>query len=120
MLLVAGALVAVSCGGGGGGGPARADIDNEAPYGPGVEIGESYDYVLYVHCGVRWARIDGVWWETTPLDDGNANPPDGWGNPHDKGELTVVDDSTAEYAGGPDVTVRFERTNVTEVPFVCE
>lgn len=32
---------------------AREDIDNLPPYGPGVAIGETYDYVINVHCGVR-------------------------------------------------------------------
>lgn len=101
-------------------GPAQADIDNEPPYGPGVEVGESYDYVLYTHCGIEWARIDGVWWRTGPLDDGNANPPSGWGNPYDAGELLVVDGTTAVYSGGPDVEVEFERTDIVEVPFTCD
>lgn len=100
-------------------GPAQADIDNEPPYGPGAEVGESYDYVLYTHCGIEWARIDGVWWRTPPVDDGNANPPSGWGNPYDAGELLVVDDTTAVYSGGPDVEVEFERTDLSEVPFAC-
>lgn len=101
-------------------GPAQADIDNEPPYGPGAEVGESYDYVLYTHCGIEWARIDDVWWRTTPLDDGNANPPSGWGNPYDAGELLVVDDTAAVYSGGPNVEVEFERTDLSEVPFACE
>ncbi len=100
-------------------GPNQDDIENP-PYGVGVEVGETYDYVLYVHCGVRWARIDGTWWEAAPLDDGNSNPPDGWGNPYDAGSLTVVDETTAEYTGGPDVTVRFVRTDATQPPFVCD
>jgi hypothetical protein len=101
-------------------GPAQADLDNEAPYGPGVVVGETYDYVLYTHCGVQWARVDGVWWESELLDDGNANPPEDWGNPYDKGQLTVIDGTTAEYTGGPGATVRFERTGATEPPFACE
>lgn len=101
-------------------GPADEDVADERPYGPGAEVGETYEYVLYVHCGVRWARLDGVWWETKPLDDDSANPPDGWGNPYDAGTMTLVDDHTAEYAGGPGTTVRFERTELSEVPFECE
>jgi hypothetical protein len=100
-------------------GPARADIDNEPPYGPGVQVGESYDYVLSTHCGVEWARIDGVWWRTTPRNDGSANPPSGWGNPYDAGRLQIVDGFTAVYAGGPDVDVEFERTDAVEAPFTC-
>ncbi len=99
--------------------PAQEDILDEPPYGAGVVVGETYDYVMYVHCGVRWTRIDGVWWKTAPLGDG-VNPPDGWGNPYDAGTLTVIDETTAEYTGGPDVTVRFKRTDATEPPFMCD
>lgn len=120
--LVVLAFVVAACSGGSDvvDGPAHEDIDNEPPYGAGVVVGKTYDYVMYVHCGVRWMRIDGVWWETAPLDDGNANPPEGWGNPFDAGTLTVIDETTAEYTGGPDVTVRFERSDVTQAPFACE
>lgn len=111
-------------GSGGGGdvvdGPAQADIDDEPPYGVGIEVGETYDYTLYTHCGIEWTRIDGVWWQTpTPLSDGNANPPSGWANPYDKGQMDIVDDSTAIYRGGPG-EVEFERTDVTDAPFVCD
>lgn len=41
------------------GGPTGAELD-EAPYGPGAEVDRTYDYDLYVHCGVEWARIDGA------------------------------------------------------------
>ena len=97
-------------------GPAAEAVADETPYGAGAEIGATYDYVLYVHCGVQWARIDGVWWETQPLDDGNRNPPDGWGNPYDAGTLVLLDENTAEYTGGPGITVRFERTEFVQSP----
>lgn len=100
-------------------GPAAEAVADEAPYGTGAEIGTTYDYVLYVHCGVEWARIDGTWWQTEPLNDGNANPPPGWGNPYDEGELTLTNETTAEYSG-PDGKVEFTRTDQTEPPFSCE
>lgn len=100
-------------------GPAAEDVADEAPYGAGAEIGRTYDYVLLAHCGVHWARIDGVWWETQLLDDGNANPPDGWGNPWDAGTLVMLDENIAEYIGGPGITVTFERTEFVQPPFVC-
>lgn len=115
-------ITAVGCGDDGGVvvGPAQADIDDEAPYGPGIAVGENYEYVLYTHCGIKWARIDGAWWRTTPLDDGNANPPPGWGNPYDAGLLRISDDTTAKYEGGPGTTVEFVRTESVEAPFTCE
>lgn len=101
-------------------GPPPADTANEPPYGPGAVVNEVYEYVLYTHCGIEWARIDGVWWQTDLIDDGNRNPPDGWGNPHDAGELVIIDRDTAEYRGGPGTTVRFTRTEARDAPFACE
>ena len=40
------------------------------------------------------------------------------GNPYDKGEMEIVDRSTAIYRGGPR-DVEFERTDEVEVPFAC-
>ncbi len=101
-------------------GPAQAAIDDEPPYGMGAEVDETYEYTLYTHCGIEWTRIDGVWWRATmPLSDGNANPPPGWGNPYDKGEMEIADRSTSIYRGGPE-DVEFERTEEVEAPFACE
>jgi hypothetical protein len=58
--------------------PPPIELDGDPPYGPGIERGESYDYVLYTHCGIEWAPIDGVWWRIDPLGVANASPPDGW------------------------------------------
>ncbi len=100
-------------------GPSQAAIDDEPPYGVGARVGETYEYTLYTHCGIEWTRIDGVWWRaSTPLSDGNANPPSGWGNPYDEGEMEIVDESTATFQGGP-TDVEFERTDKVDAPFTC-
>jgi hypothetical protein len=72
----------------------------------------------HVHCGVEWARLDGACWRTTPLDDGNRNPPVGWGNPYDAGEMTMIDEGRAEYAG-PDGATPFARTESVDGPLPC-
>lgn len=92
----------------------------EPPYGPGVEPGETYDYVLYTQCGVEWAPVDGVWWQTDPLGVAIGSPPDGWGNPLDAGTLAVADDDTATYTSDMGIDVEFRRTDITEAPFTCE
>ena len=38
-------------------GRAQEDIDNEPPYGAGVVVGETYDYVMYVHCDADAVRV---------------------------------------------------------------
>jgi hypothetical protein len=115
VLVLAGAMALVACGDD----EIAADTGSEPPNGPGVDVGQSYDYALYTHCGIEWARIDGVWWRTEPLDDGNGNPPRGWGNPYDSGQLHIVDETTAIYSGGPDGNITFERTDLAEAPFFC-
>ncbi len=88
---------------------AREEIDNLPPYGPGVAIRETYDYVINVHCGVRWARIDGVWWESEGVE---GRPPASGSVNWDAGDLTV-DETGAEYMGS-DFTVQFVRTDAVE------
>jgi len=68
------------------------------------------------HRAAQWARIDGDWWETEPLNDGNANPPAGWGNPFDDGSLTIVDVDTAAYRSSSDEEVTFVRTDADGPP----
>lgn len=99
--------------------PREGSAHDEPPYGPGVQVGETYDYQLYTHCGVEWGRVDGVWWRTQPLGIGTAAPPPGWGDPYDAGQLRLVDGATAVYSGGPGVDIEFERTDLTEAPSLC-
>jgi len=96
--------------------PAR----DQTPYEKGAVVGNPYDYVLYTHCGIEWTRIDGVWWQTAPLNDGNGNPPKGWGNPSDRGVVTLVDERTATYRGANGTTIEFTRTQRVEAPYACD
>src|SRR5215207_7211510 len=52
----------------GSGSPARApDADRmQPPYGPGLEVGRTYDYVLLTHCGIIQTQIDGTMWLADP------------------------------------------------------
>ena len=116
VLLAALALAFSACSDGSEGRASEDIATLELPYGPGVEVGETYDYVLFVHCGVRWARLDGVWWKTDLFADSDKNPPDGWGNPYDEGTMTILDERTADYVGGAEMTVRFQRTDLVDAP----
>lgn len=88
---------------------------DEAPYERGVQVGEEYDYALTTHCGIEWARVDGSWWRTEPLNDGNANPPIGWENPVERGTLSIESVDTARFTGGPDGAIEFSRTDKTQI-----
>lgn len=48
-------------------------------------------FTVYTHCGVESARIDGRWWHAAPplYNKSRISPPAGWGDPLQKGTLTV-------------------------------
>lgn len=97
-------------------GPSAAELARP-PYGGGAEVGRDYGYVLYVHCGVRWARLDGVLWESGAHERSDG-PPEGWGNPYHAGTIRLTDDDHAVFQGDPG-QVRFERTGLTRPPTPC-
>ncbi|MFZ2228055.1 MAG: hypothetical protein WA090_01345 [Candidatus Nanopelagicaceae bacterium] len=49
---------------------------------------------LYTHCGIRDLRAYGRYFKHVggSLSDGSGNPPDGWGNPYQRGTLSVSGD----------------------------
>lgn len=67
------------------------------PTGPGMEIGREYPYELYTHCGIEFARLDGRVFRTDPIDDGSHNPPRDWGNPMQRGVITLTGADTAVF-----------------------
>ncbi|MDQ0028774.1 hypothetical protein [Arthrobacter bambusae] len=76
--------------------------------------------MLYTHCGIEELRVDDTFFiAETPLNDGQGNPPPGWGNPYQAGTVTVSgplavfrDDS------GHVVTFR-ARPGATGLPKIC-
>jgi hypothetical protein len=81
-----------------------------------IERGRPYQ--LYTHCGIEWARIGGTFWRTTPMSDGNGNPPTGWGNPFQAGTLSFRNRTTARFSS-PAGSVLFKRTNSKRPPIIC-
>jgi hypothetical protein len=47
-------------------------------------------FSLYTHCGIDELSFEGKFYERRGglLDDGNGNPPTGWGNPYQAGWLS--------------------------------
>jgi hypothetical protein len=85
----------------------------------GTAPGRSSRYLLYTHCGIEWASIDGVYWHADqPRSNGNGNPPRGWGDPFQVGTLRVSDHATAEFVSAAG-SVTFRRTDRTELPVLC-
>jgi hypothetical protein len=86
------------------------------PYTKGVEVGKRYKYQLDTHCGIRWAMIDGRYWETQTWDDGQSNPPPGWGNPWESGSLVVDSVDTARFIRSEGTELRFGPATSTPPP----
>ena len=64
-----------------------------------ISIGESRAYRLYTHCGILYATINGTTFYADPaLGDASGNPPPGWGNPFDDGDMTLTTATTADFS----------------------
>ena len=77
------------------------------PQGPSASVSSRVvtAFDLYTHCGIRSAKIGSDYYIASPvLDDGEGNPPEGWGNPGQVGTMTVYGDGTAHFTapGGLD------------------
>jgi hypothetical protein len=61
-------------------------------------IDERYWHVLHTHCGVTGTQFAGRDWvaEAVP-EDGNRNPPAGWGNPFQPGVMVLTSPDYAEF-----------------------
>jgi hypothetical protein len=76
-----------------------------------ITVGSSVPYDLYTHCGVLSATINGqIFYAVPVLSDGSGNPPPGWGNPYDGGELTLRSPTTAEFHDSAGHSAEFARS----------
>ncbi|MDT4946630.1 MAG: hypothetical protein QOH14_3363 [Pseudonocardiales bacterium] len=78
-------------------------------------------YSLYTHCGIREARIGDTYFVADrPLDDGQGNPPPGWGNPYQAGTVTTPSPSVAVFRDSAGHIVRFHaRPGATSYLTIC-
>jgi hypothetical protein len=75
--------------------------------GPSVRA-KATSYLLYTHCGIDDARINGGWYQARPpLSDGSGNPPAGWGNPYQQGTIRITSGREAEFSDSAGHHVRF-------------
>ncbi|MFF0445915.1 hypothetical protein ACFYT4_05775 [Streptomyces sp. NPDC004609] len=66
--------------------------------GPASPAARKMPFELYTHCGIEGAQIGPTYFVAkTPLSDGSGNPPDGWGNPFQKGTMTVLSPTEAVF-----------------------
>jgi hypothetical protein len=84
--------------------PAAPTID--ASTRPTTNAVWSVPFALYTHCGIYEARVQDTFFiADQPLDDGQGNPPAGWGNPYQSGTLTVAGSKAVfHYDSGHSVT----------------
>ena len=73
-----------------------------------LEVGHAVGYRLYTHCGILSVQLNGkTFFATPPLSDGSANPPGGWGNPYDDGQITLMSSTQAVFTDTAGNTARF-------------
>lgn len=84
-------------------------------------VGQSGPYRLYTHCGIVEAQIGKDYFVAVhPLDDGNGNPPSGWGNPYQDGTMERVSTNTAVFRDSLGHRVEFTlRPGATTLQTVC-
>jgi hypothetical protein len=95
-------------------GPTQSATDfNSPPYTRGIEVGRTYNYSLYTHCGIQQARIDGTSWRASPpLADRDGNPPKGWDTSGPIGTLKIVSENKAVYTLSNGLTATFVRDHL--------
>jgi hypothetical protein len=93
-------------------GPSRPVAATEGPARP---------YQLYTHCGVDEARIGNRYFEAVhPLSDGPGNPPAGWGNPYQRGTMTLLSPTEALFRDSAGHRVLFRlRPGARTFQYVC-
>ena len=90
-----------------------------------VGLGVRYRFMLYTHCGLDnpvAVDFDGSFWDETgpmPASDGNGNPPPGFGNPFDKGVMTLISPVSARYLGTGGSVVSYQRHPGPRVAGLC-
>ena len=73
-----------------------------------ADIGKEYSHELFTVCGVGGALFDGRFWMADPpLDDGDGNPPPGWGDHTTKGVMALVHEDRAVFTSNTGQTAEF-------------
>jgi hypothetical protein len=84
------------------------------------ETGVAYPVDLYTHCGVLGIDIGGVWFAADPsLVEAGGNPPPGWGNPTQRGTVTMSTATEAVFADDAGHEVRL-RADESARPPLCQ
>ncbi|MFI5801427.1 hypothetical protein [Streptomyces sp. NPDC051561] len=100
-------------------GCARAGAEGGAA--PSAVPGRVMPFDLLTHCGIDEAVIGSAYFEAvTPLSDGSGNPPEGWGNPTQRGTMTLKSEAEAVFTDDAGHEVEFRaRPGATAVKRMC-
>jgi len=92
----------------------------DASTSPATTSISSVPFALFTHCGIYEARVQDTFFVAEQqLDDGHGNPPAGWGNPYQRGTITVTG-SGAVFHDDSGHTVSFhERPGATNFLKTC-
>jgi hypothetical protein len=103
-------------------GCASGDNTPTNPHGPlSLKVGETATYALFTHCGVLYVTINGTtFYADPPLTDGSGsgNPPAGWGNPMDTGQITLITATTADFSDSSGHRAHFTSTPSGPTPTI--
>ena len=88
---------------------------------PSPALGVAYPFDLLTHCGVVGANIGGVYFAAEqPLTDGPGGRPAGWANPYQRGTMTLLSATEAQFTDTTGHTARFHLDPNTAPPVPCD
>jgi hypothetical protein len=87
---------------------------------PQAEVGGEYPFDLYTHCGIFGADVGGVWFAAEPPLVEEAGPPAGWGDPYQRGTLTLESADEAVFRDDAGHEVRLRAAPDSERPPTCD
>jgi hypothetical protein len=93
-----------------------SSVPSQTPANERLEVGATAELILFLHCGVRYATIDGTTWETSPRGGGSA--PDGWPE-RLTGTATRTTDDTVVFSSPPLVDEMVFHPAADPSDFVC-
>ena len=84
-------------------------------------VGVAYPFDLLTHCGVVGADIGGVYFAAEqPLTDGPGGRPAGWANPFQRGTMTLLNGTEAQFTDTTGHTARFHADPNAKPPAPCD
>ncbi|TFV78253.1 hypothetical protein E4P39_03225 [Blastococcus sp. CT_GayMR19] len=82
--------------------------------------GDSYPFDLYTHCGILGADVGGVWFAADPPLVEESGPPAGWGDPYQRGTLTLESADEAVFRDDAGHELRLRAAGESERPPPCD